>query len=207
LVEDDTWDPAYRSGEHRHWEVGNPSPELAALVASGVFKKGARILDAGCGGGLDAIFLAQLGFRVTGVDQSGVALRIAARRAKKAGVPVDWRPGTAAALPVGDSSIDIVTDRGLFHILEDGERKGYASEVYRVLKTGGRAVIRGAGEEVGRHRFNPVTEEAIDRFFTQSRFQRGPVVRIPLFSKESALSCRMVVLEKRPRIQPRPEEV
>ena len=197
LSGDAAWDSAYREGDYRHWEVEFPSPELAALVAAGVLAKGSRVLDIGCGGGLDAIYLAKCGFRVTGIDLSGVALKIAAKRAKKANVSVEWRLGSATRLPVEDSSFDVATDRGLFHLLEDGERRRYAREVHRVLKPGGRVVIRGAGEEVGRQRFNPVTEAAIDACFVRSKFRRGPIVRIPLFSREGALSCRMVVLEKK----------
>ena len=38
-------------------------------------------------------------------------------------------------------------------------------EIFRVLKVGGIALIRGASEEVERERFCPVTEQAIDKYF------------------------------------------
>ena len=41
------------------------------------------VLDVGCGGGTDAIFMAQSGFRVIGIDISASVLRIAEKRAKK----------------------------------------------------------------------------------------------------------------------------
>ena len=77
------WETAYKSGEYKHWEFSYPSPELVALAAAGVPKTNARVLDVGAGGGNDSIFMAQRGFRVTGVDVSAAALKIAEKRAKK----------------------------------------------------------------------------------------------------------------------------
>lgn len=52
-----------------------------------------RALDLGCGEGADAIWLAQQGWTVTGVDISSVALGRAAQHAKDAGVEdrIDWQ--------------------------------------------------------------------------------------------------------------------
>ena len=191
------WESLYESGEFKHWEAIYPSPELAALVAAGLIKKGARILDVGCGGGLDAIFLAKIGFRVIGVDLSKKALKVAERRARKANVEVDWRLGNVFELPVEDESVNFVTDRGLFHVIEDADRPKYASELFRVLKLKGFALIRGASKESSaQNRFNPVTAEAVDRYFSRTKFSRGPVLPIPLFSPAGVLDSRIVMLRK-----------
>ena len=137
MSDNDYWENAYESEEHEHWEFSYPSPELVALAAAGVPRRNSRVLDVGCGGGTDAIFMAQCGFRVTGVDISAAALRIAEKRAEEALVEVDWRRGNVLELPIDDESIDFVTDRGLFHIIEDHDRPRYASELFRVLKTKG----------------------------------------------------------------------
>lgn len=147
MSDNDYWENAYESEEHKHWEFSYPSPELVALAAAGVPRRNARVLDVGCGGGTDAIFMAQCGFRVTGVDISAAALRIAEKRAEEALVEVDWRRGNVLELPIDDESIDFVTDRGLFHLIEDHDRPKYASELFRVLKNRGRALIRGASKE------------------------------------------------------------
>jgi SAM-dependent methyltransferase len=70
------WDERYRSAG-RLWS-GQPNAQLVAQ-ASGLAPGDA--LDAGCGEGADAIWLAGRGWRVTGVDVSGVALERAARHA------------------------------------------------------------------------------------------------------------------------------
>ncbi len=196
MSDNDYWENAYESEEHEHWEFSYPSPELVALAAARVPRRNSRVLDVGCGGGTDAIFMAQCGFRVTGVDISAAALRIAEKRAEEALVEVDWRRGNVLELPIDDESIDFVTDRGLFHLIEDHDRPKYASELFRVLKNRGRALIRGASRESAQDRFNPITEEAIDRHFSASKFKRGPVLPIPLFSVEGFMDARIVMLQK-----------
>ncbi|RBY93387.1 SAM-dependent methyltransferase [Blastococcus sp. TF02-8] len=47
-------------------------------------------LDAGCGEGADALWLAERGWRVTGVDFSTVALERAAAQGRAQGLDVDW---------------------------------------------------------------------------------------------------------------------
>ncbi|HML03595.1 MAG TPA: class I SAM-dependent methyltransferase [Candidatus Bathyarchaeia archaeon] len=190
------WDSHYRDGDFEHWEFNYPSPELVAIVAAGILKKNSRILDAGCGGGSDAIFLARCGFRVIGVDISSVALEIAARRAKEAHVEVDWCLGSVLDMPVDKETIDLIVDRGLFHSIEDEDRSKYSSEVCRALKLHGLAIIRGASaESAAEDRFNPVTEEAIEKYFS-STFESSPVFPFPLFSVAGVMDGRLVVLRK-----------
>jgi len=196
MSDNDYWENAYESREYEHWEFSYPSPELVALAAARVPRRNASVLDVGCGGGTDAIFMAQCGFRVTGVDISASALRIAQKRAEEALVEADWRRGNVLELPIDDESVDFVTDRGLFHLIEDRDRPRYASELFRVLKNRGRALIRGASRESAQDRFNPITEEAISRHFSASRFKRGPLLPIPLFSVEGFIDARIVMLQK-----------
>ena len=190
------WDSDYASGDFRHWEPIASSPELASLVTLGLIEAKAKILDVGCGGGLDAILLAQCGFSVAGLDLSRKALEIARDRADKAGAEVGWVAGSVFDLPFGAGAFGLVVDRGLFHIVEDADRPRYSSEVFRVLAPSGCLVIRGASEEVGQNRFNPVTEAAVDRFFPKTKWHRGPVVPLPLFSSEGTIDARIVILKK-----------
>jgi len=195
--ENDYWETAYESGEYKHWEFSYPSPELIALVAANVPERNARVLDVGSGGGIDAIFMAQQGFKVTGIDISVAALKIAEKRAEKAHIRVDWLRGNVLDLPITSETIDFITDRGLFHLIENGNRARYSSEIFRVLKNGGSALIRGASGASPHDQFNPINEKAIDKFFTSSKFKRGPVLPIPLLSVEGSMDSRIVMLQKR----------
>ena len=79
------WDERYGAAE-QVWS-GEPNGALVAEVAG---LPPGRALDVGCGEGADAVWLARRGWRVTGVDVSGVALERARRHAGAAGVDVDW---------------------------------------------------------------------------------------------------------------------
>jgi SAM-dependent methyltransferase len=74
------WDERYSSAT-RLWS-GQPNPQL---VAQATDLTPGEALDAGCGEGADAIWLASRGWTVTGVDLSEVALERAARHAATEG--------------------------------------------------------------------------------------------------------------------------
>jgi SAM-dependent methyltransferase len=75
------WDDRY-SGRTHVWS-GRPNPHLITEVSE---LAPGRAIDVGCGEGGDAIWLAQQGWTVTGVDISPVGLSRAAARAVEAGV-------------------------------------------------------------------------------------------------------------------------
>lgn len=80
------WDERYRSSS-RLWS-GKPNPHLVTQAAG---LEPGTALDAGSGEGADAIWLAERGWRVTGVDISVVALERAAEHAAQAGAAVAGR--------------------------------------------------------------------------------------------------------------------
>ena len=193
----DDWESIYESGDFTHWETYYPSPELAALVAAGLISKKAQILDVGSGGGFDAVFFAQNGFKIVGVDFSRIALKVAEKRAIEKDAKVDLILGSVFSLPIEDKSVDFIVDRGLFHVIENVDRPKYAAELFRVLRLRGRLLIRGASEESSaQDRFNPVTEEAIDKYFSAKKFSRGLVLPIPLSSSAGTMDSRIVMLKK-----------
>lgn len=77
--------------EH-HWD-DRTSRTVAAnpyLVQETAGSMPGSALDAGCGVGAEAIWLAEQGWRVTGADISAAALDAAAKQARSAGVDVTW---------------------------------------------------------------------------------------------------------------------
>jgi SAM-dependent methyltransferase len=102
------WDERYRSA-HRVWS-GNPNPQLVAEAAS---LTPGRALDAGCGEGADAIWLASRGWSVVATDISSVALERAARHARdtdpEAAERIEWRQVDLLAGPPEADSYDLVT--------------------------------------------------------------------------------------------------
>jgi SAM-dependent methyltransferase len=83
------WDDRYASadGSGRLWS-GQPNPQLVAQTAD---LAPGEALEAGCGEGADAIWLARQGWTVTAVDVSAVALERAAGYAAAAGDEVARR--------------------------------------------------------------------------------------------------------------------
>src|SRR3712207_6007173 len=76
-----SWNDSYASGEPLPWDTGTPDPLLVELIESGVISPG-RTLEIGCGTGTNAIFLAQHGFDVLGIDISEVAVEKARAKAQ-----------------------------------------------------------------------------------------------------------------------------
>lgn len=102
---------------------------------------GRRLLEVGCGIGVDTLRLARLGFaEVVGIDLTAVAVRLAARRARREGLgTVRFGVGDAEVLPFADGSFDVVYSFGVLHHTPRIERA--VSEVRRVLVPGGLAVV------------------------------------------------------------------
>jgi SAM-dependent methyltransferase len=108
------------------WDTGTPDPLLVELVESGAIVPG-RTLEIGCGTGTNAIFLAQRGFDVLGIDISEVAVDKA--RAKAQGRCRFEAVDFLAATPDG-GPFQFVFDRGCFHVFDDDrERARFAQNV------------------------------------------------------------------------------
>jgi SAM-dependent methyltransferase len=107
---------------------------LVEMIESGAIARG-RTLDVGCGTGTNAIYLAERGFEVLGVDIAPLA--IDAARAKAHGrcrfEAIDFLEATPPGGP-----FELVFDRGCFHTFdEDEERSRFAANVAAVLVDGG----------------------------------------------------------------------
>lgn len=113
--------------------VGNP-------LAFGELRAGQTVLDLGSGAGLDSILAARLvssSGKVIGVDFAAEMIEKAKRNAEAVGVTnAEFRQGEADALPVEDSSVDVVISNGVFNLCLDKPK--VLAEAFRVLRPGGR---------------------------------------------------------------------
>lgn len=128
----------YTSGDYRYWHLSVPSPELTTAIDDGWFSVRGRILDLGCGAGTEVGFLAGLGATAVGVDLSFEALRIATREQRSG----RFARADVQRLPFASGSFDAALDRGCLHYLPPDARARYAAEVARVLRPGGRFLLR-----------------------------------------------------------------
>lgn len=83
------WEEHWKPGTSRGQHTAPPHPYVIDETRG--LPRG-RALDAGCGAGTEAIWLASQGWEVTGADISGTVLETAAARGREAGVtePMTW---------------------------------------------------------------------------------------------------------------------
>ena len=115
------------------WDAELPPPEVIDLVAR--LEPGAA-LDLGCGYGRTAIYLAQNGWVVDGVDFVETAVQEARRRAQLVHVDqnVTFHVGSVANLHFLQKRYDCAVDVGCFHALNPAQQQAYHDELCRLLK-------------------------------------------------------------------------
>jgi SAM-dependent methyltransferase len=130
-----TWNDNYAEG-FTPWDTGVPEPLLVQMVASGLLPTG-RALDVGCGTGTNAIWLAERGYEVFGVDVAQLAIDKARTK---------LRSGTRCSFETLDVLVDrpdggpfqLVFDRGCFHAFDEpADRAKLAEQVAAVLAPDG----------------------------------------------------------------------
>ena len=124
----------YESGE-LPWDDELPPPEVIDLTP--ILTPG-RALDLGCGHGRTAIYLAQRGWQVDGVDFVSRAIDEAIERAAAAGVTdqTTFYQGSATAPQGDDSSFDLAIDIGCMHSFNDEQLAEYRDSLKRMLRPG-----------------------------------------------------------------------
>ncbi|MGH2956744.1 MAG: class I SAM-dependent methyltransferase [Solirubrobacterales bacterium] len=126
----EAWDSSYEAQTLRgHWQRCRLEA-VVELVGPGP----GSLLDVGTGSGRLLAELSARGWSTTGLDPAARMVDLARARAPRARVGV----GRAEALPHDDASFDAVTAIG---VLEYTDMTKALSEIFRVLRPGGRSVI------------------------------------------------------------------
>ena len=115
--------------------VGNP-------FTLGPIHPGDIILDIGCGAGVDTIIAALMAgpsSSVTGIDLIPEMLERAKENARLSALNISFLEGSAEDLLFHDNTFDVVISNGVFNLVVDKAKA--LSEVYRVLKPGGRFML------------------------------------------------------------------
>jgi SAM-dependent methyltransferase len=117
------------------WDVDGPTRFVQDLVEAGEIR--GEVLDAGCGTGENAIYLASRGYRVVAVDGAPVAIEKAHIKARQRGAEVAFFVADARELVAWQARFETIIDAGLFHVMgKSTDRLRYAKSLWRVSRPG-----------------------------------------------------------------------
>jgi SAM-dependent methyltransferase len=102
--------------------------------------RGRRVLEVGCGAGVDLARFAKGGAEVVGVDLASSAIDLARANFEQQGLSGEFRVADGEALPFSESSFDFVFAHGVVQYTTNPQR--LVDECRRVLKPGGEAVFQ-----------------------------------------------------------------
>ncbi|GAC1399573.1 MAG: benzoquinone methyltransferase [Mycobacterium sp.] len=148
-------------GSKPPWSIGEPQPEIAALIEQNKFR--GDVLDVGCGEAAVDLYLAERGFTTVGLDLSPTAIELAKAEAAKRGLTnASFEVADISAFGGFDGRFSTIVDSTLFHSIPVEAREGYQQSIVRAAAPGASyfvLVFDRAGVPDGPA--NPVTEDEL----------------------------------------------
>ncbi len=122
------------------WNIGEPQPELAALIRDG--KVTGDVLDAGCGHAELSLALAAAGTTVVGIDLSPTAIAAATEAARERGLNnATYVCADITSFTGYDERFSTIIDSTLFHSLPVDRRDAYLQSIHRAAAPGARLYV------------------------------------------------------------------
>jgi ubiquinone/menaquinone biosynthesis C-methylase UbiE len=131
------------------WLEGIPERSIESFAGTGnpfslgLLRKGERVVDVGCGAGIDSLIAGRMvgsSGSVIGVDMTPAMLEKARESAREAGLAhVEFKEAFGEEIPAPDAWADVVISNGVINLMPD--KPAALSEIARVLKPGGRIQI------------------------------------------------------------------
>jgi len=136
-------------GYKEEWLEGIPESAIESFAGTGnpfslgEIRSGERVIDIGCGAGIDSLIAAKkvgADGRVIGIDMTEAMLDKARQAGEEAGLSqAEFRYGHAENLPVQDGWADVVISNGVINLTPNKEAT--FREIARALKPKGRLQI------------------------------------------------------------------
>lgn len=101
--------------------------------------RGLKVLEVGCGAGIDLVRFARAGAVVTGIDLAPASIDLARSYFEQSDLAADLRVMNGEAMDFGDNSFDVVYAHGVLQYTADAARM--IGEIHRVLCPGGQAIV------------------------------------------------------------------
>ena len=98
-----------------------------------------KLLEVGCGAGIDLVRFARGGANVTGIDLSKTAIDLAHKNLEQREQSADLRVMNGECMEFADNTFDVVYAHGVLQYTPDTEKM--IAEIHRVLKPGGEAIM------------------------------------------------------------------
>jgi len=117
------------------WDIGRPQKEYIQLEQAGEIV--GSVLDVGCGTGENALYLAEHGHEVWGIDFTPKAIQKAQEKAAQRHVKATFRVLNVLELRTLGRTFDTVIDSGLFHVFGDEDRPIFVDNLAAVIRRGG----------------------------------------------------------------------
>jgi ubiquinone/menaquinone biosynthesis C-methylase UbiE len=153
--------------------------KLASRLVENV-AEGSSLLELAPGPGYLAIEIAKLGnYKIVGLDISKMFVEIAQKKAGEAGVQIEFRQGNAADMPFDNDTFDFIVCSAAFKNFSEPVKA--LNEIYRVLKTGGKALIIDLRRDVSKDTIdkcvNNMVLNRIDSLVTKLTFKHMLIKR------------------------------
>lgn len=162
------WDAFYRQDIAPPWNIGQPQPDLAELIAQG--KVHSEVLDAGCGHAELSLTLASQGYTVVGLDYSPTAVAAASAAAAQRGLAsVSFAQADITDFGGYDRRFSTIMDSGLFPSLPVDKRDDYLRCIARAAAPNAALYILSFAAQVGGDTAGPGPQGVSEDEFRQPR--------------------------------------
>ncbi len=116
------------------WNIQAPQPVFVEVEQDG--EVAGHVLDVGCGLGDNALFFAERGYQVTGIDVSPSVIENNRDKAHERGLKAEFLVADAITMEGVGGPFQTIVDSALFHCLDEEDQQKYISALHGICSPG-----------------------------------------------------------------------